>query len=168
MHDNRAVHLIGRMSLAALVIGTSVTVSATERLTLPLILAGWIGWSFVPVLQLLTGLLLVRGRNGRRVTRLDGYFATQWPWALWIIALHAAFLIVPAARPMGTLLAVTAVAPIAMTIRLLLAFCRDRLAMDRAHAWRRVGLHQAATYLLIGAYVWLAVALWPRLLGINA
>jgi hypothetical protein len=168
VHDNLRVKVLVRMALVALVIGTSVTISATERVTLPLVLAGAVGWSFVPLLQLLTGLLLVRGAEGGTLRALDGYFATGWAWLLWILALHAVLLMAPAVRSAGLLVMVTAVCPMLWTLRLLVAFCRRDLHMGRLQAWRRVAIHQSATYLLVLAYVSFAVALWPRVVGLFA
>ncbi len=165
MPHNSGVRVIGRMALVALVIGTSVTVSATERVTLSLVVAGALGWSFVPVLQLLTGVLLVAGSD-RLTPSLDRYFATHWPWSLWILIVHAGFLMVPAIRGVGLLFAVTAAVPVIWTVRLLLGLCQTDLGMGRAQAWRRVALHQVATYLLVLLYVSFAVALWPRVAGL--
>jgi hypothetical protein len=166
--DHPGVKVVGRMALVALVIGTSVTVSATERVTLPLVVAGTIGWSFVPLLQLLTGLVLIRGADRERTKSLDRYFTTHWPWSLWILAVHAVFLMTPAARSIGLGLAVTAAVPIIWTVKLLLGFCRSELGMDRGQSRRRVALHQALTYLLVVGYVSFAVALWPRIVGLFA
>ena len=154
--------LIGRMSLVALVIGTGVTASATERVTVSLVLAGAFGWSFVPILQLMTGLLLVGGSRDR-LRLLDRYFATGWPWLLWILSAHAAFVAIPVTRKYGLWITVTTCVPMLWTVRLLFAFCREELGLDTTQARRRIGAHQCVTYGLVVAYVWVAVALWPRI-----
>jgi len=154
------------MALIALVIGTSFTVAATERVTLSLVLAGAIGWSFVPVMQLLTGLLLVRGSGRPRLDMLERYFGTHWPWSLWILSVHATLLIAPVARTFGLWLVLTAAVPVIWTVRLLVAFCRDDLGLDGRQGRRKVVLHQGATCLLFLVYVSFAVALWPRIIGI--
>jgi hypothetical protein len=154
------------MLLIALVIGTSVTVSATERVTIPLVLGGTIAWSFVPGLQLLTGLLLVRGIDGGRARALDQYFATHWPWSLWILGFHGLVLMWPPIRALGLLPVATAVVPMIMTFRLLLSLGRQHLGLSGFQVWRRVALHQGVTYLLVLGYVSFAVALWPRLIGL--
>ena len=158
--------LLGRMALVALIIGTSVTVSATERVSVSLVLAGAIGWSFVPLVQLCTGLLLVHGAARARVQLLAGYFAMHRPWSLWILAAHAVFLLSPAARRYNLWVVVTAAVPIVLTVRALLRFCRDELHLDHRRAWQRVVVHQSATYTIALAYIFAAVALWPRLLGL--
>ena len=157
------LRLAARLALVALVIGTSVTTSATERVTLSLALAGAAGWSFVPLLQLMTGFLLIRGARAPRIGLLDRYFATGWPWTLWILAVHAGFVGFPATRRFGLFLILTAAVPIIWTVRLLWAFCRAELRLDARQSWRRVAGHQVATYVLVVAYVWIAVALWPRI-----
>ena len=158
--------LAGRMSLVALVIGTAVTASATERVTISLVLTGAIGWSFVPMLQLLTGLLLVRGATGDRLDLLDRYFAIGWPWLWWILAAQGGFAMIPAVRGFGFFVLLTAAVPILWTVRLLVRFCREELHLGRAQARRRTSAHQLATYVLVLAYVWFAVALWPRIVGV--
>ena len=158
--------LLGRMALIALVIGTSVTVSATERVTLSLVFAGAIGWSFVPLVQLLTGWLLVRGSGRDRVRLLNRYFGMHWPWSLWILVTSATFLVSPVARRFSWGITLTAGVPILWTLWLLVRFCRDELGLDIVRSWRRVVVHQAATYGVALAYILVAVALWPRILGL--
>jgi hypothetical protein len=153
------------MALIALVIGTSLTVSATERVTLSLVLAGAIGWSFVPLVQLLTGWLLVRG-SGDRVRLLNRYFGMHWPWSLWILVTSAMFLLLPVARRFSWVITLTAALPILWTLWLLMRFCRDELGLDLVRSWQRVVVHQAATYGIAFAYIFVAVALWPRILGL--
>ena len=168
--ENAGVRLAGRMALVAVVVGTSVTVSATERVTVSLVVAGTIGWSFVPVLQVLTGLLLIRGRGRQtRISLLDRYFALGWPWALWIVGVHATLLMWPGGRRLGLLVvAATAAIPILWTLRLLLDFSRRELGFDTRQAQIRVGQHQAVSYILFLIYVFFAVSLWPRVVGLFA
>jgi hypothetical protein len=160
--------MLARMILVALIIGTCLTASATERVTMSLVLAGAIGWSFVPVLQLLTGLLLIRGAGGdSRLRLLDRYFATGWPWSLWILAVHAMFLLWPSSRRLGqATLAAAALIPILWTIKLLVTYCQQELQLEPHRARIRVGQHQAVTYGLFFAYVFFAVSLWPRVVGL--
>lgn len=157
--------LIGRMMLVALVVGTSVTVSATERVTLSLVAGGVLGWSFVPLLQLFTGVLLVRRLDPEL---LDRYFATHWPWSIWIVAAHTMLLLVPGSRGYGIYVSLTIVVPMLWTIWLLFAFCRENLRLDVRQCRRRIALHQGLTYVILLVYVSFAVALWPRIVGLFA
>jgi hypothetical protein len=158
--------LLARMALIAIVIGTSVTISATERVNAAQVFGGAVGWSFVPLLQLLTGLLLVRGARGGRIELLARYFRLHQPWCLWILIAHAILLMVPIARSYQQWMMLTLIVPMMWTFWFLLRFCREELRLDGRSALRRVLLHQSATYAIAFAYVFAAVALWPRILGL--
>jgi hypothetical protein len=166
---NQRVLIAGRMALIALVIGVSFAVAATERIAISLVVSGTLTWSFVPVLQLLTGLMLVgRPRSLSVRESLERYFETHWPWTLWILAAAALLLVVPSTRAYGLWLAVTAAVPVIWTVRLLIAYCRDVLGLQVAQARRRVAFHQIVTYSLAFVYIDAAVALWPRIVGLLA
>lgn len=155
--------VIRRMALTALVIGTAMAAVGTGRVTLPLILSTTVLWSFVPVLQLLTGLILVHGRGPSRREALAAYFATGHYWAIWILGMSALLLLVPSAFGIWPRLALSFVVPSVLTARAL-ARLRWRLFGDtHAAAWRRVMFHQAITHLMIWVYFSWAVALWTRL-----
>lgn len=161
-----AVAVLRRMLLVAAIIGTSVTVTATEHVDVWLVIAGTAGWSFVPLLQLGTGLMLLRGSRPPRRASLGRYFDTHWPWSVWILATHAALLVIPQLRGYTLGLLVTAVVPILLTIRLLIAVCQEQLGIPRRAAIRRVAEHQVFTYALVLIYLQLAIALWPRVVGV--
>ena len=154
------------MLLVAAAIGTSVTMTATEHVDVWLVISGTAGWSFVPFLQLGTGLVLVRGAPIPLTNALDRYFATGWPWSLWILTAHAALLMIPWLRGYAFVLLLTVVVPIWLTSRLLIDVCRRDLGMPHRAATRRVIGHQALTYALVVVYVQLSVALWPRIVGV--
>lgn len=170
MPASTAWRVAARMVLVAVVIGTSVTVSATERVTLTLVLAGALGWSFVPLLQLATGLILVRDAGpGRRLGLLDRYFALGWAWNLWVVVIHTVLLMWPAGRRLGVVaVGITAAVPIIWTLKLLFDYCRRDLGLGHQAALVRLFQHQAATYSLVVAYVIFAVSLWPRIVGLFA
>ena len=160
------VAVLRHMALIAAVVGTSVTVTATEHVDAWLVLSGVAGWSFVPILQLATGVILTRGSSVSRGTALEQYFATHWPWSLTILTIHAALLAIPWLRGHAFWLAGLAVFPVVTTIWLLLRVCKGPLRMAPRQARRRVLEHQLLTLSLIVLYVQLATALWPRILGV--
>jgi hypothetical protein len=160
------VVVLRQMSLIAAVVGTSVTVTATEHVDVWLVLGAVAGWSFVPVLQLATGALLTRGSRVPVGTALGHYFATHWPWSMTILTVHAALLVVPWFRANSLWLLCLGIVPVVWTIRLLLAVCEGPLGMERRKARRRVLEHQLLTFFLIVLYVQFAIALWPRVLGV--
>lgn len=155
------------MALVALIIGTSVSAAATERVTLAQVLTSAIAWAFVPMIQLATGLWLVRNAGpGRRVAALEHYFATHRPWSLFILFVHALLLGWPPARGYALFFIPLAAIPIAMTVVALTRVCRDVLGMTAAGARSAVGIHQAMTYLVVAAYATWASAYLPRIVGL--
>ena len=162
MADNRPVRVLGRMALISLVLGVSLSAASTERVDAGLVLATSLAWSFVPVLQLLTGLILIRGSAGRAAA-LDAYFATHMPWSFWILGVHALFLLAGPARDIALWIALTAVVPAVWTAWLLVEMCRDRLGLSPRESRQRVILHEVLSYSLVLAYVHFAVALGARL-----
>jgi hypothetical protein len=160
------VHYLARMALVALVLGSAMSVAATGRLTAGLLLSGFACFSFVPLLQLATGLLLLRGSPLPRREALDGYFARHRPWSIWLLLMAGIVITVPNPGGLTNTLAVTAVVPAMLTIRGLLRFSRDTLG-DSARAARwRVAWHQAATLVVLIVCVDLSVALWPRAVAV--
>jgi hypothetical protein len=155
------------MVLVALVIGASVSAAATERVTLSLILTSTLAWSFVPLLQLATGLWLVRSAGaGRRVRALERYFETHRPWSLFVLAFHALLLGWPPSRGYAPFLAPLAIIPAGVTMLSLMRMCREVLGMTPRRATLAVMVHQAMTYLLVGLYAGWASAYFPRIVGV--
>lgn len=164
--DNSDVHYLSRMALIALVFATAMSVAATGRLTLGLLISTFLCFSFAPLLQLATGLLMLRGSRVNRRAALDGYFATHRPWSLWMLLLAGIVVLLPNPGGATYVMALTAIVPAALTVRGLLRFSRNVLGDSSRTAWWRVGRHQAATALILVVYLDLSVALWPRVLAV--
>ncbi|MEO5895708.1 MAG: hypothetical protein ABIS06_08400 [Vicinamibacterales bacterium] len=160
------MHYSARMTLVALVFATTMSVAATGRLTGTLLFSNFVCFSFVPLLQLATGLLMLRGSRLERGAALDGYFATHRAWSLWALLMAGIVLILPNPGGATYTLALTAVVPAAMTIRSLLRFSRNCLGDSSRAAWWRVARHQAATVVILLVYLDLSVALWPRVVAV--
>jgi hypothetical protein len=163
MPDNAwQVRIVGRMALLSVILGVSLSAAATERVDAGLVLSTSLAWSFVPVLQLLTGLVLTRG-TANRADALDAYFATHGPWSLWILGVHALYLLAGPARDAALWIALTAAVPAVWTARLLVRMCRERLGLSARESRARVLLHEAISYGLVLLYVQYSVALGARL-----
>jgi hypothetical protein len=158
------VKIAARMGLIALVIGTATAVAATGRLTLSLVVSGTLVWSFVPVFQLFTGLLLVTGANIGAARALEGYFRTHRAWSLWLLTCAVVTLLPAHSVWLVMVLAGSFLVPLVLTARALLAFCREDLGFSPDVSRRRVTLHQGATYVGVLLYLNFAVGLGPRLL----
>lgn len=157
--------LIRQMILTALVLGTATAVLGTGRVTIPLIVSTTAVWSWVPIVQLLTGLMLVRGAADRS-SALASYFSTGRYWSLWILTFAAVMLLTPAVWSVFFSAIATCIVPILLTARSLIAWRQQVFGDTRAAAKRRVLLHQAITHTVIVLYVAWAIALWPRLMPV--
>lgn len=165
--DNACLRLLGQMALVAVIIGASVATAATERVTASLVLTSALAWAFVPLIQLGTGLWLVRSAGaGRRIPALEHYFDTHRPWSLFILAVHAVLVVWPASRAFALAFVPLAALPITMTVSALMAMCRDVLGMSTAAARRMVLIHQVITYVMAAAYASWASAHVPRFVGL--
>src|SRR5918993_4553194 len=161
----RGVIIVGHMALTALVIGTVAAVLGTGRVSVPLVASTTVMWSWVPVVQFVTGYLFV-GRVPRRGEALIQYFETGVYWAIWLLLFAIALLVAP--NPFGILnyALATAVVPVILTARALTRLRRQRLGERASVAWRHRFVHQAVTHAIVVGYFAWAVALWPRLLAL--
>jgi hypothetical protein len=153
------------MIFIAIIIGTTTAIASTGRLTLSLLVSGTVCWSFVPVLQLMTGLILVRGGRVSRAKALALYFDTHRPWSLWLIS--AAMLLLLLADPGGWLIPIlaTAIAPAIVSGRAVTALLTQKLGFSVPQARRRAALHYTLTLAIVLIYAEYAGALIRRFVG---
>src|SRR5215472_2186395 len=85
---------VRRPLLVAFVLGCSVSLMTSGRVTLRLAGPATVHWSFVPLAGI-AGLAVVSGRRLRAET-IDHFFHGYLPWMLWIIAFAALWAFVPA------------------------------------------------------------------------
>ena len=154
-----------RPLLAAIVLGAAIAIAATGRVTPALVLSTTLSWSFVVVLQLAIAFALVTGPARRTVgvaRAIDLFFAGHAPWSFFLLA--AAWF--PASFGRSTLpLLLLAVVPAALTVRIIEAFFREVVRLDRHGAIVRTAIHQAMTWTAFVLLYGSAVALWPRIVG---
>lgn len=157
-----------RPALLAVVIGASLTMSATGRADAPTLLSVTLYWSVVPAMQLLIALVLVRSASGRLVSMsraIDLCFMANGPWSLWFVASAGwSLFTLPLARPMAAVLLAAAI-PGAWTPVLMFSFCRTVLNDPAPRALRRTIAHQAAIWTIVVVAIAEAVQLWPRILA---
>jgi hypothetical protein len=156
---------VGRPLLISCGLGAATSVMGTGLITPALFLGGAACWAFVPIIQGLTGLVLVAGAPvvpWRRGLAL--LFLGHAPWTLWLLTFAGAML---AGRPLGLLtLMLTAILPLVATVRTLDAFCREVLHLSPSVARRRVLVHQAITWTIVLAYADEATQFLPRVIGV--
>jgi hypothetical protein len=140
------------MALIALVIGITTSVAATGRTTLMLVASGAVCWSFVPVVQLFTGVLFVRGARIPRAQALERYFALHRPWSLWLLGCALVLLLMPNQQDWILPVAASGVVPLILTNRALARAGHHDLGFTSAIARRRLITHQLATWAVGLAY----------------
>lgn len=153
---------LSRPALVAIVLGAALSVMCTGIITPRLWLGSALCWAFVPALQALTALVFLRTRRLPLPAFVEVLFRTHRPWTLWYLAVAGLLLVWPHVPPLWFEL--TALVPLVLTFRLLVALCVNVLGVDRKAAIRRVAAHQAATLLLI-AFTQLP-SLLPRAVGL--
>lgn len=147
------MRLVSRMVLVAIVVGAATSVASTGRITVLLLLSGVACWSVVPLVQLGTGLLLVRGSRVSMLRALERYFQTHAAWSLWLLGVAGIVVLLPNPVEWIVPLALTFIFPLALTVRQLYTFCRGELGFSTAVARRRTLVHQAATVGCLAAYL---------------
>jgi hypothetical protein len=150
-----------RPLLVAVVIGTSTALSSTWHLTPALVFSTTLMLSVFVIGQVLIALAVTAGPAAQRIGRaraLDLFFASHAAWSLWMLA-SCWF-----GGPFRLWL-VVAIAPAVVTPRIIAAYFREVLGMNRRSAAVRTVLHQAVTWGLLLIMFGMAVAIWPRILG---
>jgi len=125
--------ILGRIALAAAVIGTSVAVAATGRVSLGLVATIALSWSFALLVQAIAAAAIIVPARARRVTAARAFelwFLAHVPWTLWFLV-PAAFSGITAAHVSESLRFVGALVPIVWTILVLRAFGRQVLGATR-------------------------------------
>jgi hypothetical protein len=167
--DGRAswVAALETPALIAALLGVTTAIAAAQRLTASLFLSATLSWSFVPVLQLITGALLIRSAQNRRVTfprALVLFFAGHGPWSVWLVLFAAS----QSLSPNLTLTIAGALVALGWTAVIVNAFAREVLGLSRRAAMARTIAHQLTTVALILIYIELATAIAVRIAGIFA
>src|SRR5262245_59965528 len=160
--------------LLCLVLGVSVSLGATGRLSVEGVLSAGLTWSFAPAVQLAALAVVMKStRTAVPLTRAtDLFFLGHLPWSLWMLAVSgAAALTFPAGiagwpaavRDAATL---SALLPLAVTARITSAFCREVLALPAGAARRATALYLTLVWGFVIAYAAWTTQLWPRMLAL--
>jgi hypothetical protein len=151
-------------ALIAAMFGLLNSTAAAGHVSATLVASEVVAWSFVPLLQLLTGAALIASAKTRRVTfprAIELLFAAHLPWSLWLVAET----IFQTLNPDPYIVVGSGVVPMAITAVMLAAFGREVLGLSGREARIRVIAHQAVTILLMVAYLEAATRLSVRIIG---
>ena len=160
-----AIRALRRPFLVVVVLGVAMALSATRHATPALVMSTTLMWSVLVIGQVAIALVVIGTPQAGTIGRaraLDLFFASHAPWSLWLLA-AAAWVPSPLGRPAMPLW-LAAVAAIVLTPRIIAAFFREVLKMDRRRAAVRTLVQQALTWGLLISFYGAAVALLPRVL----
>jgi hypothetical protein len=169
-----AVVLFRRPLLVCLVLGVSVALGATGRVSSGLVLSAAAVWSFVPAVQLAAFAVTTRlftGRAPAGARSVDLFFMGHLPWSLWLIALSsAAALTFPngvAGWPRALVMAATIsiVVPVAATARIVRAYFGEITGLPPRRARAATALYEGLVWGFAIAFASWAVQAGPRFFG---
>ena len=156
--------LAGRLLLALTVMGTSVAISATGRVSVELVASLAAAWGFALLVQALAAAVVIVPARARIVTRLRAFelwFQAHVPWSLWFL-LPPIYFVVVGRRLDDKVLLAAALVPMAWTALVMRAFARRVLQSPRAHVVTVV--HQTVLWGLTLCYIAFAIGGWDRVL----
>jgi hypothetical protein len=146
--------LLRRPLLLAFVLGSGVSMLASGRFTLRLIVDGTLSFAFVPLCELVAYAVVYKLQRGTGPFEqaADRYFAGNSPWLWWLVALMAAAAILPVrTTDVLSIALITWVIPIALSVRFDWRFFR-RAGRTRALAVADIVLQRAIAWTLATAY----------------
>jgi hypothetical protein len=156
--------LLRRPLLVAVVIGVSLALASTRRLSPELVVSTTLTWSYLVVFQVLVAAALI-ARGARRTVgfarAMDLFFAGHAPWSLFLLA-TAAWGPTAGGRPAWPV-TVAVLVPLVLTPRIVAAFFSEVLHNDRRDSRRLTIAQQAITWTAFVALNWIASAVTPRL-----
>jgi hypothetical protein len=167
--DGSGRYILFYVLFMSLLIAACASVSATGRVTLALLASLSLSWMFVPLLHVLLAAALVFSAPARRVRRMRAMsllLMGHAPWSLWLIA--AALMTASGGYVLYHEALLLALVPIALTARLVRAFCVEVLGSSARGALARALAHQTVTWGVAAVYLDRAVGLLPRLQGVFA
>jgi hypothetical protein len=159
-------YILFYIAVGSLLIGACASYSATQRITVSLLLSLSLSWMFVPVLHVITAAMLVAAARAPRAGRAGAVarlLSAHAPWSIWLVT--AATLTGTFGWSAYTPSLWLALIPIALTLRIVYRFVVDVLGARGRRAMALTMAHQAVTWLVAAIYLDRAVSLVPRIIG---
>lgn len=163
--DGSVAALARHVLLALAVMGASVAIFATGRVSIELVATIAASWSFALLVQALAAAVVILPARARVVTRLRAFelwFQAHVPWSLWFL-LPPLYFVIVGRRVTDTMVAAAALVPIAWTAVLMHAFASRVLQSRRAHVV--IVVHQTVLWGLTLCYIAFAIGGWDRVLA---
>ena len=157
-----------RVVFIAFVTGSLITMSSARRVPFGLVLMGIVCWSFVPLIQLAVGAIVIGRVRTRRISvprALELLFLGHLPWSLWLVTLTGLYVFTDLPLPLYVRV-LSLLIPAAWTWWILSAFGRTVLGCSPRRARQLTWVHQAMTWMIFSAYVVLVSGIWARVLAV--
>jgi hypothetical protein len=162
------VRALERPALVAVIIGTAVTMSSALRSSIGLVSMGILCWSFVPIIQLVIGAIVIGRARGRSISvprALELLFIGHLPWTLWTLVMLGLYTFT--SIPLGLVGEVLSLLiPGIWTTKIVFEFCRSALGCTVSRARLLTAAHQAMTWTAFFTYVFLVSGFWARILAL--
>jgi hypothetical protein len=167
------VRALRKPVLLAFVLGCTVSIVASGRLSVRLITDGAVSFAFLPLVEMAA--LAAVYRTGRRpisfARAVDLFFAGNTPWLLWLVGVATLSCLVPPKQvaPWPVWIAAALAVPVAVWSAYLdFHFFRAALGRPAGGAVRAVVLQRAmawpaATLYFLGIAIWSYIASWTAL-----
>jgi hypothetical protein len=156
LKQSRVWVIARRPLLLALVLGCGISVLASGRFTVRLIVDGALSFAFVPVCELVAFAVVYRlGRTSLPFSHaVDRFFAGNTPWLWWLIAIMTAAALLPVTREASLLapMLITTAVPIVLSVRFDLRFFREVMGSPRGRARIDVALQRIVSWSAATAY----------------
>jgi hypothetical protein len=154
-----------RVGMFLLVVAVAIPIAAVQRVTIGLVAATAIAWSFIVGIQLAVGSIVILSAPSRRIglsRALDLWFAGHFPYSLWLLAVAV---LMSNLQGSLELIIVLAIAPSLWTAAIVSAFCRIVLGCSPRGARWRAAIHLLAVWAIGLEYVALSVGGWFQITG---
>jgi hypothetical protein len=133
-----------------------------------LVVMGVLCWSFVPIIQMIVGALLIRASPNRSLPTsrpLELLFIGHLPWSLWTLGVTGVFTFTTI--PVGlSVLVASLLIPGIRTAVIVSAFCRATLGWTPRRARLLTAGHQLAIWAIFFTDVFLVSGIWARFLAL--
>jgi hypothetical protein len=167
--SNNLILALRRPAFIALILGCSIALMASSRLSVELVLSTTLCWSYVPLAELVA-LLFVTANNKAELTKpqvIDRFFAGHTPWLLWIVISSLLPTFLPLTLTFTLMrywLVGGALVALPWSLWIDFHFFRGILNESNSRTLRKLAVQRLVSWTLIIA-VFSYGSLWPSVLG---
>jgi len=168
------VRILKRILFLALFLGGIVSLTSSGRLTARLVLGGALCWSFAPLLQIVSMLVVLRWLHNAQTPTLRSLELFLWghgPWSFWLLGVAGICCFVSPLRcyawalEPGAARFLALLVPLAWSNAVTFGFLRGGLRMSPSRSALGILLHGAMIWGFVLAFFLVSGQLWFRIIG---